>query len=273
MKTIEGGARLKESYWLSPLELAKMQGRIIVALMLRDLKTRFFGSEFGFLVAIAWPLSHILILIVIYTAMGRVAPYGDNSALWFATGVVPYMAFSYTARFTMLGIVLNRPLLTFPIVKVTDILIARALMEVMSTGLVIMTVIAIFWIAGINFIPLDTPQAFFALGACMLLGLGVGVVNGIIAAAVPMWVTGFALVSVLLWITSGVLFVAHALPAALLYPLSFNPITHGIEWMRSAYYAGYGDGFIDKPYLVGSGLLWVCVGFLLERAVRGKLLS
>lgn len=272
MKTIESGARLDAGYSFSFIELMKTQGRVIVALMLRDLKTRFFGSEFGFLLSVAWPLTHILVLLGLHTALGRLAPYGDNAALWFATGIVPFMAFSYMSRFMMLGIVLNRPMLTFPAVKITDILFARALMEVLSAGLVIMILIVIFWAWGINFMPLDPVQAFAALGACMLLGLGVGVINAIIAAAVPMWFTGFSLIIILLWITSGVFFVPHALPEVLRYPLSFNPITHGIEWMRSAYYPGYGAEFIDKPYLIGHGIVWLFWGLVLERAVRGKLL-
>lgn len=268
MKTIQKNWEVKQSLF----DLMKVQGRVIVALMLRDLKTRFFGSEFGYIIAVAWPLSHIFILIFVYTAAGRVAPYGESPALWFATGVVPYIAFSYTARFTMLGIVTNKPLLTFPVVKVIDILIARALMEVLNVGLVIAAVILIFWLLDIDFVPLDATEAFFALGACMLLGLGVGIINGIIAAAIPIWVTGFALLLLFLWVTSGVLFVPSQLPETLRYPLSFNPITQGMEWMRSAYYPGYGAGFIDKPYLIAHGLLWACGGFLLERAVRGKLL-
>ncbi len=273
MKTLEGGMRLESEYALGPVELVKTQCRVIVALMLRDLKTRFFGSEFGFLISIAWPLVHILVLLGISAGLGRMAPYGDNPALWFATGIVPFMAFSYMARFIMLGIIINKPLLAFPKVKITDILLARAIMEFLSAGLVITILMAIFWASGIDFVPNDPIQAVFALGACMLLGVGVGVINAIVAVALPLWVTGFALVIIVMWLTSGVFFVAHALPEALRYPLSFNPLAHGIEWVRSAYYEGYGSGFIDKPYLIGHALVWLCLGLLLERAVRGRLLK
>jgi ABC-type polysaccharide/polyol phosphate export permease len=39
--------------------------------MLRDIKKRFGGSELGLLIAIAWPLSHILILLVINSQLNR----------------------------------------------------------------------------------------------------------------------------------------------------------------------------------------------------------
>ena len=80
---------------LTPVGMLKAQWRILVALMLRDIKTRLGGNEFGFLaMAVGWPLSHILILIIINTGLGRAAPYGDSAALWFATGVIPFLAFN-----------------------------------------------------------------------------------------------------------------------------------------------------------------------------------
>jgi len=254
-------------------ELMAVQWRVLVALMLRDIKTRFGGSEWGFLIAIAWPLSHIVVLLLINAGAGRVVPYGDSAALWFATGIVPFMAFSYMSRFIMYGIVLNRPMLLFPRVKITDILFARAIVEALSAGCVVLILAVIFWAYGIDFMPLDPAQACFALAASMLLGLGVGVINAIIAAAYPIWATVYSLFTVFLWFTSGVFYVASALPEQLRYPLSFNPIVHGVEWMRAAYYEGYSASFLDKAYLMSFALFLLAAGLLLERMVRGRLLQ
>jgi capsular polysaccharide transport system permease protein len=256
---------------LSLWQMLRAQGRILHSLMLRDIKTRFFGNEFGFLIAVAWPLSHILILLLINAGLGRIAPYGDSAALWFATGIIPFMAFNYMSRFIMMGIVLNRPLLSFPVVKITDILFARALVELLSAGLVILIVLVIFWGIGIDFMPVDVVQASLALLAMMLLGIGFGVINGIIAAAIPFWVTGYALCMIMFWLSSGILFVPDALPEIARGPLSYLPYLQGVEWMRSAYYEGYGADILDKTYLVSVGAVTLFVGLALERLVRGKL--
>ena len=258
---------------LTTVGMLKAQGRILVALMLRDLKTRFFGNEFGFLIAVGWPLSHILLLLLINAGLGRVAPYGDSAALWFTTGVIPFMAFQYMSRFIMLGIVLNRPLLSFPIVKISDILFARAIIEVLNAGLVVQIMFVIFWALGIDFMPQDVVQASLALLAMMLLGLGFGVVNAIIAAAVPFWITGYALLAIILWAASGVMFVPDALPEAMRTPLSYLPTLQGVEWMRSAYYQDYGATILDKTYLISFALVTLFIGLVLERLVRGKMLQ
>ena len=248
------------------------QGRIIVALMLHDVRTRAGGTAFGFIaMGVMWPLSHILLLILLNSALGRTAPYGDSAALWYAVGVVPFMAFQYMSRFMSLGVVLNRPLLAFSVVKITDILFSRALVELLNAGLVTLIVMLILWVSGVVFMPRDPVQASLAMLAMMLLGLGFGVINAIIAAAVPFWVTGYALCMLLFWISSGILFVPDALPEAVRVPLSYLPWLQGVEWMRSAYYDGYGNGILDKSYLTWFGIATVCLGLVLERLVRGKI--
>jgi capsular polysaccharide transport system permease protein len=270
---LNGPMQAATNWRLSSWQMLQAQGRILVAIMLRDVRTRFFGSALGFLIAIGWPLSHIFILLVINTAVGKAAPYGDSAALWFATGVVPFMAFNYMSRFTMLGVVMNRPLLAFPVVKVADILFARAILELLNAGVVVIATMLIFALLGIDFCPIDPVQASLALGANMLLGLGFGVLNGVIAGVAPFWATGYALLSVLMWFASGIIIVPDALPETARYALSFNPALQGIEWMRSAYFEGYGSGVLDKPYMMWCALGTLFIGLVLERVLRGKMLQ
>jgi capsular polysaccharide transport system permease protein len=168
----------------------KRQRRVLFALMLRNMRTKFFGNGLGYLVAIAWPLSHILILVAIYTFFRRLTPYGDSMALFIATGVVPFQTFSYVARFMMIMLVRARPLMAFPEVKVLDMLFASALLEIVSACCVVIAFLIIAWFAGIDPMPRDIVQAAYAFGACILLGLGFGLFNGVIALAFPPWITG-----------------------------------------------------------------------------------
>jgi capsular polysaccharide transport system permease protein len=253
--------------------MLKAQWRVLVALMLRDIKTRFFGNEFGFLIIMAWPISHILILLAINTSLGRVAPYGDSPALWFATGIIPFMAFSYMSRFIMTGIIMNRPLLVFPAVKITDILFARAIVEILNAGCVVLIMMSIFYFQDIDFVPLDVVQASCALAAAMLLGLGFGVISAVIAVPMHGWMIGQNLLMIILWMASGVLFVPDALPEIARVPLSYNPVLHIVEWMRSAYYEGYGANILSKTYVLTWGSTMLFLGLVLERLVRGRLLQ
>jgi capsular polysaccharide transport system permease protein len=261
-------------YALTNVGMLKAQGRIIVALMLHDIRSRFGGSALGFFgMGVCWPLSHILLCILIYSAMGRAAPYGDSTALWFATGVVPYLGFQYISRYIVLGLVVNKSLLNLPVVKVTDILFAGAIIEVLNAGLVVLILFAIFWTLGIDFMPRDVVQASLALLAMMFLGLGYGVINAIIAGTYQLWFFFVVITQILLWASAGILFVPDAMPEIIRTPLSYLPTLQGVEWMRSAYYEGYGATMLDKTYLISFATAMLFFGLVLERLVRGKIMG
>jgi capsular polysaccharide transport system permease protein len=252
---------------------AKRQRRVLFALMLRNIRTRFFGHGLGYLIAIAWPLTHILILLAMFTLLGRLAPYGDGVVLFIATGTMTFMTFSYLSRFMMISVLMTRPLLAFPEVKILDVLLASALLETLSACCVTIVMIVLAWFAGIDFMPKDIVQAAYAFGAALLLGLGFGLVNGVMALALPIWATVFNLTIIIMWAASGVVFVPDALPEDIRNALSYNPVLQVIEWMRSAYYEGYGDLVLDRGYAIGVGIGAVFLGLLLERAMRGHLLA
>jgi capsular polysaccharide transport system permease protein len=259
---------------ISLVDNLRTQGRVIFALMLRGMRSRFFGNGLGFLVAsVGWPLVHMLILLAIYLLTGRIAPYGDSVVLFFATGLIPFMAFNYISRWTMVGMFFDKPLLAFPAVKVTDLLFARVFLEILGSCITAMSLLVILWIGGIDFMPRDIVQAAFAFGAAILLGTGVGMINAVIATAFPPWFTGYVLVQIILYASSGILFVPDSLPEIARYYLSFNPVLHAVEWMRSAYYPGYGSLVLDKTYLLGWCVCTIFGGLALERLIRGRVLG
>ena len=252
---------------------AKRQWRVLHAVMLRNIRVRFFGHGIGYLFKIGWPLTHLVILVTLFSLTGRAAPYGDSPALFFATGTIPYITFAYLSRFMMLYVILNRQLLGFPEVKILDILIGSALLEILSACFVVIVFLIIAWFAGIDPMPRDIVQASLAFGASILLGFGAGLLNGVIALAIPAWFTGFTLILMLIWASSGVVFVPDALPAIIREPLAYQPVMQTTEWMRSAYYEGYGGLVLNRTYVFGFGITMIVLGLLFERLTRGHMLA
>lgn len=230
-----------------------VQVRVIIALMLRDVRTRFFGHGAGYLVAVFWPLAHIAILLVIFSGTGRVAPVGSSMTLYFAIGLAPTMAFIYASRWIMLSTVMNRSLLSFPVVKLSDILIARCLLEILSSCLMCAILFVVLFALGLDVTPASSSEVSKAIGAALLLGAGVGFLNGLITVVFPLWVTGYSLVIILIYMLSGVLFVPDSLPEVAREIVAWNPVLHAVEWMRVAYYGAYTSRTLDKTYLLGFG--------------------
>ncbi|NNM74549.1 ABC transporter permease [Enterovirga aerilata] len=244
------------------------QARVIKALILRDIRTRFFGHGLGYLIAIAWPLAHIVVLIGIWSFMGRATPYGSSLALWFATGLVPVMSFIYASRWIMLSVVVNKSLMAFPAVKLVDILVARAILESGAACCMALALFGLFFAFGIDPFPASAVDAMKAVGAGILLGIGFGFINGVIAAIYQLWVTVYTLATIVLYILSGVLFVPDHMPEAAREALSWNPLVHAVEWMRLAYYGAYSSRTFDPIYLISWGLVTIFIALLVARFGR-----
>ena len=245
-----------------------VQANVISALMLRDVKTRFGGKAANYLVAVLWPLSHIVVLILAYTLMGRPPPLGDSAALFFATGLLPIMIFQYSSRLMMQAHMTNAPLLNFPIVTFLDLVFARAMLEVITGFAVTVVLASILFGFDVDIVPRRPAEAAAALAATLFVAVGVGMVNCIIQKFVKLWLFAYILVVIILYITSGVLFVVETIPKTYRDMLVWNPGVHLVEWFRSAYYEGYGETTLDKPYVLMFGLFCMAIGLVAERLTR-----
>ncbi|PTM44267.1 ABC transporter permease [Phreatobacter oligotrophus] len=244
---------------------------VLQALILRDLKSRFLGSAWGYLLSIGWPLSHIVVLLTVHGVFGRLQPYGESAAVWYSTGIVPFMAFSYTLRFIVLGLVQNTPLLSFPAVRVMDIIFARAIVEIFSVAIVFAIIATALSFAGLSFIPEFPLYAFYALAASFCLGLAFGIIFAGLSKISPAWNIVSMLFIMALWTASGIFFVPNNWPTLFLHILYINPIIHIIDIFRSAYFDGFAQDRADWHYVLHWCLWSLFFALLLERGLRGRM--
>jgi capsular polysaccharide transport system permease protein len=247
--------------------------RVIGAVMLRDVRTRFFNHGLGFVVSIGFPLVHILILVGLWLALDRPAPYGDSAGLFFGAALAPFMAWMYTSRFVMLSLIMNRPLLAFPAVKIVDVVIGRAALELLGACATMLLLIAVALLAGLDPIPHDIVDAALAFGVALLMGMGFGLVAALLALAAPSWVLVFMLLQILLYLASGIAFAPTELPDWLWEPLSWLPTLQIVEWARVAFFEGYPDFVLHRGYATAWAFGSLAFGLALERAIRGQLLG
>ncbi len=249
------------------------QLQIVYALMMHDIKSRFFGNGFGYLAMMAWPMSHIVVVIVMFAASGRVVPYGNSLILYAATGVIPFVASSYISKFIILGVLTNRSFLGYPIVKVIDLITARAGLEVINLILVTVATCVVISSSGIDCWPNNPLQASEAFICSVFLGLGLGYLNGVITMIIPLWNIVFTILSIIAYAASGVVLNLEGLPVELQYYASFNPFAQGVVWMRSAFFGHFESHILDKVYFLEWGVGTLACGLVGERLLRGVVLT
>lgn len=257
----------------STLRMFQSKKNVMTAVILRDMRTRFFNHGLGFLVAILWPVVHMGILLVTYNLAGRQAPFGDSLNVFFATGLVPTLAFTYISRFMSYSLVTNGPLLTFPAVTVLDILAARAFLEIIAACSTLLVFLVILWALGDDPMPYNPLQAVYAYMATVLLAVGFGTLVGVMVMFFQFVLLAYSLILILVYIGSGTMFVANSLPSSIADALAWNPVVQAVEWMRTAYFESYSDRLVNKPYLIFFGLSTLCLGLLLERVLRQRMLD
>lgn len=254
--------------FIQPLQI---QARVIYALILRDTRTRLGRSFIGFILIILWPLSHALALMAGYIFAHQVAPLGGSPTVFIGTGVLPYILCLYPARMTMVCLLQNQQLLAFPVVKPFDIILARGILEIVVAFWVVGIFCAILYVCDINFMPAKPEEAVWAILATIYLGFAIGFVSAVIYKLMRAWLVIQISLLVFGYAAGGAFFLPSSLPQSVRELLWFNPILHSIEWLRSAYYDNYGDGILNRGYLLAYATAILFIGLVFERGARGLL--
>ena len=247
-----------------------VQGRVIAALILREVHTLYGNTKLGYLWAIIQTAFNIAVFWLFREFLGAHAPHGIGMAVFLLCGFIPWHIFSDTISRCMKAVSANQALLTFPQVTELDLMIARVIV-VWGTQLVSAIVILSVAAALGQSMELRHPGTLAAtLFFAPLLGLGMGLV---FASLSRLWPTLERLIPILmrfLFFASGVFFQVSELPARFSAPLLLNPAAQLIEWQRYGFSASSASPLYSVGYMVAWCLISLCLGLLLERYVRGR---
>lgn len=247
-----------------------VQGRVIAALILREVHTLYGNTKLGYLWAIIQTAFNIAVFWLFREFLGAHAPHGMGMAVFLLCGFIPWHIFSDTISRCMKAVSANQALLTFPQVTELDLMIARVIV-VWGTQLVSAIVILSVAAALGQSMELRHPGTLAAtLFFAPLLGLGMGLV---FASLSRLWPTLERLIPILmrfLFFASGVFFQVSELPARFSAPLLLNPAAQLIEWQRYGFSASSASPLYSVGYMVAWCLISLCLGLLLERYARGR---
>ena len=252
-------------------EAIATQVRVLSALILREARTRFGRSRLGYLWAIGEPVVYVMTFTAAFTLLRTLPALGNSIAEFLLTGILPYQVFSNIVQRASTAIPANRALLTFPIVKNMDTIMARIALEIATSLLAFLILFGLLGFVGVTRMPDDLLGFLAGIGALMLLGTGIGVVaavgtvvNSTVATVFP-WVMRFT------FFISGPFFILDQLSNELADKIAWNPVVHGIEWVRTAYFPVYASSHLDRGYILFIGLATLALGLALERMARKHL--
>ncbi|MCP5093874.1 MAG: ABC transporter permease [Gammaproteobacteria bacterium] len=246
-----------------------VSGRIIFALVIREMTTAFGRSPGGYLWAILEPVAAITLLAYVFSLAFRGPPMGISFALFYASGYLPFMLFNDLAMKMALAIRFNKQLLFYPRVTYIDALAARFALNFLTHTLV-------FYIVMCGILVLQDTQTFVriryvfeAFAMVAALSFAIGVLNCFLFEIIPAWQRIWNVLTRPLFILSGVLFPIEAAPGYIQPILMLNPVAHVVSHMRRGFYPYYDAVLVSQIYVYTISIIAAGAGmFLLARYNR-----
>ena len=114
-------------------EALLVQTRVVGALILREMRVRYGSSQIGYVWALAEPVAYIAAMVAMFSYIDRPPPFGTSMALFFALGIIPFRMFANVSNQLTAAMQANEALLTYPIVRQFDTVLARFILEAMTS--------------------------------------------------------------------------------------------------------------------------------------------
>lgn len=155
--------------------------------MLREMATSYGRSPGGYLWAVLEPAAGIAILTLIFSFAFIGPPIGTSFPMFYATGMVPFLAYSDISNKVSQSLNFSRPLLAYPSVTFTDAILARFLLNLLTQVLVAYVIFA-----GLVLLVERTSEVNFlntlrSMGMVAVLSLGIGTLNAFLTTRFHIW--------------------------------------------------------------------------------------
>lgn len=247
--------------------------KTISALILREVATAYGRTPGGYIWAFMEPIAGIVLLTAVFSIGFHAPPLGISFALFYATGILPFLMFMHLSGKISQSINFSKPLLAYPSVSWIDAIIARFLLNSATEAVVGMTVLTGIMILLRNHAIVSYDYIFQAYFFTALLGLSIGIMNCFLQGIFAIWAQVWSIIMRPMFLVSGIFFTFESVPRNLQEWLWFNPIIHIIGIMRRGFYPYYAAEYTSPAYLSGVSLTILATGIFLMRAHHRKLIQ
>lgn len=250
-----------------------MQLRVLYALLMREVMTRFGRHNLGFLWLFVEPMMFTLGVTALWTATK--ALHGSSLP------IVPFAVTGYSSVLLWrnmparcIGAVdPNRTLLYHRNVKVFDIYMARLVLEAAGATISFMMLTIFFWSIGWMHGPEDVLFIIEAWLLLALFGAGLAIFLASLSEEFELVEKLWHPASYLLFPLSGAAFLVSSLPVSVQPLALYLPMVNGVEMLRKGYFGSEMTAIYDLPYFICSTLVVWCLALLQLRKISRRAIA
>lgn len=213
----------------------------------------------------------LVVLISVFSALGRPAGAGDSITIFFLTAILPIQLWRGALTRGASAIRANRTLMRYPQVNAFEVITARTLLEILT--LIVVLVLFILIMFAFFGLPLtawiDRPLPLLAaIGSMALLSYGTCFLSSQIGRLFDPWNEITGPIGRIMLLTSGLWFTMGSLPTEFLRYVQYNPMAHSIEWIRDAVITDFNSTLYNPAYPIIVGLVLLSMGLFIDWLYR-----
>lgn len=243
--------------------------RAITAMVLREMVTTYGRSPGGYVWAVLEPAAGIALLTLIFSVGFRTPPLGTNFALFYASGMLPFLMYADITNKLGQTVQFSRALLNYPRVTFVDALVARFLLNALTQMMVHCAVLGFIIFVQKPDTTFDFTPIIISYLMVFSLAIGFGTLNSFLTLAYPLWQTAWAIVNRPMFLISCIFFTFESVPQPYSDYLWYNPLAHVVGVMRDGFYPFYHPTYVSYAYPFAISAVACISGlFLLNRYHR-----
>lgn len=249
----------------------QVQGRVVHALLVRELNTRFGRDNIGFLWIMVEPLLFALLVGLLYRAIKGPEEHGISVFAFVVSGYIPLVMFRHSISRSVMLFTANGSLMYHRQIKIYDFIFARFIIECLGHLMAYVFIAVALGCFDLFPVPADLGilllgyayYAVFTLAVCFVL-TPLSEVSELVEKLIP--VTTYIMVPF-----SGTFYLMSWLPPSARAVLYYSPPVHAMEMMRYGLFGHAMTPHYDLGYPIAVSVLTMVAGLMLCRRVRRTL--
>lgn len=245
--------------------------RIVVALMLRELITRYGRKGLGFAWVIGEPLIFCLGVLVLWSVARPDYEHGIRMGPFVMTGYMCLLLLRHQITLSLSALQANVGLLHHRGIAVLHLYIARNILEFLGTTAAFIVVYAVLMVLGQVSWPANLLLLYGGWFLLAFMATGLAMIFAALAIRYDVMERIVPLFTYILIPMSGVFFMAAWVPAAYRDAFLLIPLPHVVEMVRAGVFGEFVETHFDPLYALGWAALFNVVGLLLLGGARERI--
>ena len=248
-----------------------VQVRVIHALMIRELITRFGRENIGFLWIMVEPLLFAVLVGIAWRLMHGPEEHGVSIIAFVVTGYLPLTLFRHAVMRAVRVFSVNSSLMYHRQIKVLDFVLVRFLIEVIGSMMAYLFIGILLMSLGEFPVPANLGlfltgfflYSLFTFSLCLILA-PLSEYSDVLEKLIP--VTTYVMIpfsgtfNMTSWLTPGIQDVMY-----------YSPFVHAMEMMRGGIFGGSVNAIYDWRVPFFTSMVFALIGLAMCRSVRARL--